>query len=76
LKDKLPKNYDFLLIDGPQADRMKMFEHADLFNWSVPLAFDDCQERYILEELSKAACLAGRNSDVIKGKIKMAVIYK
>ncbi len=46
LRDTLPKlEYDFLLIDGPPRDigRGGMLKHREIFNWDVPVIFDDTQ---------------------------------
>ena len=43
LKEKLPKSYDLLLIDGPPGTigRIPFLYNLELFNWSVPILVDD-----------------------------------
>ena len=48
LTDKLPKQYDLILIDGPpgpSVGRYGFFHHMDLFNCNVPIIFDDAQRK-------------------------------
>lgn len=42
LKDKLPKEYDLLLIDGPIGEsRINIINHYDMFNKNIPIIIDD-----------------------------------
>jgi hypothetical protein len=42
LKDKLPKEYDLLLIDGPIGEnRINIINHYDIFNKNIPIIIDD-----------------------------------
>lgn len=42
LKNKIPKKYDLLLIDGPKGSkRENMIKHYDLFKKDVPVIIDD-----------------------------------
>lgn len=57
LKEKLPKKYDLLLVDGPiKQDRLNFFKNSDLFNKNIPILFDDTQREnlyQLVEEFSK-----------------------
>lgn len=42
VKDKLPKKYDLLLIDGPIGDdRINFLNHYNHFNLKIPIIIDD-----------------------------------
>lgn len=55
LKEKLPKQYDVLLIDGPPAEkRIGVLKHLNLFKTDVPIIVDDSNrklDRTIVERL-------------------------
>mgnify|MGYP003140961508 CR=1 FL=1 len=56
---KLPKNYDLILVDGPNGGmfgRGGFLKHLDLFKSDVPIIFDDINrepERLLMEEVAK-----------------------
>jgi hypothetical protein len=51
LKDRLPENYDFLIVDGPsrgeETGRLGFLNYLHLFRKDVPILFDDLHFRRI-----------------------------
>ena len=44
------KNYDLILIDGPPGSntiRPGMYRYRNLFNWNVPVIFDDSNNHFL-----------------------------
>lgn len=73
LKDKLPKHYDVLLIDGPpQEKRGNILKHLPLFNLDVIIIVDDTHRKLDLE----IANVLKENKNVIEiiSKDKKAII--
>lgn len=55
---ELPKEYDVILVDGPNGNygRGGFLKHLDLFKSDVPIIFDDINrepERLLMEEVAK-----------------------
>ena len=56
VKRNLPKNYDLILIDGPQSEhRAGILSNASLIDWSKPVVIDDMQHGGILQIAVKIA---------------------
>lgn len=55
LKEKLPKEYDLLLIDGPPGDdRKHFFDHIDLFKTDIIWIIDDAvRESKLVKNIEK-----------------------
>lgn len=58
LKEKLPKAYDLILIDGPigSIGRIGFYENLSLFRTDVPMIFDDVErpaEYELITQVSK-----------------------
>lgn len=52
LKDKLPSEYDLLIIDGPPCnDRRNIIKFFDLFRQDVPIILDDIERNGEIEIL-------------------------
>ncbi len=51
LKEKLPQNYDLILVDGPpgypgcRTDRYGFYTHLELFKTNLPIVFDDVNRK-------------------------------
>ncbi len=46
LKEKIPKKYDVIIIDGPKSiSRIGFFDHIDLFNTDSIMIFDDTNRK-------------------------------
>lgn len=57
IKEGLPEQYDFILIDGPpkKIGREGFLHHLQLFNTQIPLIFDDANRGGELELIQKVA---------------------
>jgi hypothetical protein len=70
-ESSLPKEYAFLLIDGPgYYNRREMIRHMDIFNSKVPMVVDDCQMCECVELADALVKLTGRPTRYIVGRSK------
>lgn len=77
LKGVLPIiKYDLLLIDGPQHNkRSEIINHADLFNWKVPVIIDDTQEHDVMGWATSIATeFCRRPFEIIHGNPKSSMV--
>ncbi len=75
--NKLPKNYDLLLIDGPNSDyrRTNFVSHINKFNKNAIWMFDDCNREYDLETYKKCCYLRNTNYEIVNcGQKKVGII--
>lgn len=75
--DQLPKNYDLLLIDGPNGDyrRTNFISHFHKFNKDAIWVFDDCHREYDLDTYKKCCHLRNVSYNIIDcGQKKIGII--
>lgn len=68
LREKLPQNYDLLLVDGPPKNigRTGLLHHLDLFRLHVPIIVDDCNRPEELSILHTLATKLARRFEIIE----------
>lgn len=76
IKERLPSDYSFLLIDGPHAHRVGFHKHINLFNQTIPWIFDDTHADHNLLEAIKCSELLKRPYKTYQGVIKKFTIIK
>lgn len=76
LKQALPAQYDFVLVDGPEGfNRPNMNKYADILAPGVPYLFDDVQEYAILNSAKQfAEEYLKRPYEIIKGESKSFMV--
>ena len=75
VKEKLPKNIDLMIIDGPNGSigRSGILAHTDLFSWTFPVLIDDLHrenEYQFSQQLSKNVNLQCIHFDATGSKNK------
>lgn len=67
LKKEIPLHYDLLLIDGPPGGlRGNMVKHLDLFNFQVPMIFDDLGRTVDYALFMQVAARLNKSIDIIR----------
>jgi hypothetical protein len=75
LREELPKiKYDALLIDGPKGSRVGLWKYKELFNWNVPVFFDDVQRNSVLT-LVKLICSRHNIEKITMGDVGQVKHY-
>ena len=76
IKENLPDDYSFLLIDGPHAHRVGFHKHIHLFKQDISWVFDDTHVEHNLKEAIKCAELLGRPYETFQGVVKKFTVIK
>lgn len=77
--ERLPSDYDMILVDGPPSTiapdvRMGFLYNIDLFNYNVPIIFDDVHRQAERRLALLVADKVGRDYREYGGKKKFAVV--
>lgn len=70
IKNEIPEEYSFLLIDGPHAHRVGFHKHTHLFKQDIPWLFDDTHAEHNLLEAIKCSEILGKSAVTHQGVIK------
>ena len=80
LEAKLPKEYDFILVDAPPAfseeARMGFFHNIHLFNTDVPIVIDDTNRAGEKKLADKLQAHTGKIYEEIKCSQKSFCVFK
>jgi len=76
IKESLPKDYAFLLVDGPHANRVGFHNHTALFKNDIPWLFDDTHAEHNLIEAKLCANKLGKSYETFQGVVKKYTIIK
>lgn len=77
LVEKMPDNYDFLIIDAPVGeDRVNILHFLHLFNFDVPVLIDDTHRGLDRDMALKIALFKKKDFDEFVGREKNFIILK
>lgn len=77
LKNKLPKYYDLLLVDGPpgKIGRLGFIENIGLFDTNTCMLFDDVKRKEERRLVNLVSDIVGRNYEEFKNKKRIFCVF-